>query len=118
MAPEMGVRRGVSTHWRSVWGDLGRVERGLWLFTVGALLGDLLLTQYGLGRGLTEGNPLVRHAIERGGLWSHGLLKATVLATGLGAWSVLPERQRQVVPLGLALPWCGAVAINAALLVS
>jgi hypothetical protein len=118
MASETRVRREESTRWRSAWGRLGRVERSLWVFTVGALLGDLVLTQYGLARGLTEGNPLVRHAIERGGLWSHGLLKAAVLAAGLGAWAVLPERQRRAVPLGLGLPWCSAAAINAALLFS
>ena len=118
MAPETVSRREESERWRSAWGSLGRVERGLWLFTVGALVGDLLLTQYGLARGFTEGNPLVRHAIELGGLWSHGLLKAAVLAAGLGAWAVLPERQRQVVPLGLGLPWCSAAAINATLLFS
>jgi hypothetical protein len=116
MAPETRVRRDEQTRWQSAWGTLGRRERGLWLFTVGALLGDLVLTQYGLARGLTEGNPLVRHAIELGGLWSHGLLKAAVLAAGLGAWGLLPERQRRVVPLGLGLPWCSAAAINATLL--
>lgn len=118
MAPETRPRPKESTPRRPVeWSHVDRRERALWLVTVCALLGDLLLTQYGLARGLTEGNPLVRQAVARGGLLSHGLLKAAVLSAGVGAWAVLPERQRIAVPLGLAVPWSCAVLLNATLLV-
>jgi hypothetical protein len=118
MAPETRVRTEESIRGRSVWDGVGRRELALWLFAVGALLGDLLSTQYGLANGLTEGNPVVRGALERGGMLSHGLLKAGILSAGLGVWAVLPERQRRAVPLGLGLPWCCAAVLNATMLVA
>ncbi|MFB6166107.1 MAG: DUF5658 family protein [Haloarculaceae archaeon] len=93
-----------------------RHERLLWAIALATLLADVALTAYGLRVGLTEGNPIVRVALLHSGFAAMAGLKLLSLAVGLAAWALLPRRHRAVVPLGLALPWGGAVVSNAALL--
>ena len=90
-------------------------ERQLWGLLVFALLADVVLTYHGLRAGFTEGNPMMRMAIDAAGIFA--LLGVKLLVVGFGAVtrSLLDERGA-VVPLGLALPWLVAAGINASLL--
>ena len=93
-----------------------RHERWLWVLVTLSLLGDIALTELGLQQGLTEGNPVVRAAVADAGIGMLGVLKVAAVGVGLTAWVAMSDRGRAVVPLGLALPWLGATAINATLL--
>lgn len=93
-----------------------RQEQWLWALVAVTLLGDIVLTRQGLTQGLTEGNPVVRTAIADGGIGMLGALKGVAVGLGLTTWLAMPEHERVVVPLGLALPWLGATLVNAALL--
>jgi hypothetical protein len=85
----------------------------LWASVLLALALDTALTAYGLRIGLTEGNPVVRGLIVAYGAPTALLAtKAAVLLVGLAAWRALPTGRRAVVPIGLSLPWWGAVAVN------
>ncbi|MFC4356516.1 DUF5658 family protein [Halobium salinum] len=89
----------------------------LWGSVVLALTLDSVLTGYGLQRGLTEANPLVRSLVEAyGAPVALATSKAAVVAVGLVAWRVLPAGTRTVVPIGLSIPWWTAVAVNVVML--
>lgn len=93
---------------------VGRFERPLWCVVVASLVLDALLTGYGLQVGLTEANPIAELLIRRFGFMTALLtLKGVALAVALVGWTLLPRRSRVVVPIGLAVPWCVAVAVNA-----
>jgi len=91
------------------------LERQLWSLVVLALVVDVHTTAIGLEQGLTEGNPLMRWAIEFGGIGALALAKTSVLAIGLGVRRQLPQ-YRLTIPLGLAVPWVAVVVINVATL--
>ena len=92
------------------------VEAALWVAVVATLLGDVWLTQMGLQQGLREGNPFVRTLIGSYGIGALPVLKLSVVAIGGAAASYLPDSHAFVVPLGLAIPWAGAVVVNGTLL--
>jgi uncharacterized membrane protein len=94
---------------------LAAVERQLWWLLAAALLADLLTTYAGLQAGLAEGNPAMRAAIDAAGVAALLGVKLAVVGVGAGLRRVLDERGA-VVPLGLALPWLVAAAVNATLL--
>jgi len=98
--------------------ELASVERELWLVVVATLVVDVWLTHIGLQHGLHEGNPVMRAAIETFGIAVLALTKVAVLGLAGLTRRALSEQRGVVVPLGLALPWVGAVLINATLLVS
>lgn len=92
---------------------LARHERTLWAVAAFALIGDVLLTHYGLSVGLAERNPVAASTLAAHG-WTAMLalkLPGTLLAL---AWrAVLPAVYRGVIPSVLALPWLVAVGVNA-----
>ncbi|MDT3435242.1 DUF5658 family protein [Haloarcula sp. 1CSR25-25] len=98
--------------------EIAAVERELWLVVVATLVVDVWLTHIGLQHGLHEGNPVMRAAIETFGIAALGLTKVGVLGLAGLTRRQLSEQRGVVVPLGIALPWAGAVVINAALLLS
>lgn len=95
-------------------------DRRAWLLWGSVLLAlalDSVLTWYGLQRGLTEGNPLVRSLVEAyGAPVALATTKAAVVAVGLLAWRTLPAGPRAVVPIGLSIPWWAAVCVNVVML--
>lgn len=95
---------------------LAGFERELWVIALVALVGDLLLTYYGLEQGLTEANPVARHAVTEYGYLALGALKAGALGVGVAGWVVLPRRFGAIVPLALAIPWTVAVVVNVVML--
>lgn len=98
--------------------EIAAVERELWLVVVATLVVDVWLTHIGLQHGLHEGNPVMRAAIETFGIAALGLTKVGVLGLAGLTRRQLSEQRGVVVPLGIALPWAGAVVINATLLLS
>ena len=92
---------------------LARRERILWAVAAFALLGDLLLTRYGLALGLAERNPVAASVIATHGLSGMAALKLPGVALALGWRVVLPSAYRGVAPVALALPWLVAVGVNA-----
>jgi len=92
--------------------DRGEIERHLWLVVVFALVADVHLTHLGLQYGLTEGNPVARWAIAAGASRPSPSARWPVLGiAGLVRWRY--PRHGPVIPLGLAVPWLTAVALNA-----
>ena len=92
-------------------------EYWLWLLVMVTLALDIATTTYGLQRGLAEANPLARRLFAQfGPLVAMLTLKGAVLAIGIAAWIVLPNRYRGFVPLGVALPWAAAGVFNLAVL--
>ena len=92
---------------------LSRFERSLWGIVVVSMLLDVVLTAYGLQFGLAEANPVANHLIQQVGFVpAFVLLKGLALAVALLGWVALPENTRVIVPVGLAAPWCFAVAVN------
>ena len=98
--------------------EIAAVERELWLVVVATLVVDVWLTHIGLQHGLHEGNPVMRVAIETFGIAALGLTKVGVLGLAGLTRRQLSDQRGVVVPLGIALPWAGAVVINATLLLS
>lgn len=94
---------------------LAAVERPLWGLLVVALLADVVSTYHGLQVGLSEGNPAMRLALDTAGIVALVGVKLAVVGFGAAVRRLLDERGA-VVPLGLALPWLAAAAINASLL--
>jgi hypothetical protein len=109
-------RRRIESWHRTLLDVLGDIERELWIVVTVAMLADLWLTQVGLQRGLHEANPVVRSLAGRYGTSVFPLLKLLALGIGGLTATLVTERQRPVVPLGLALPWVGAAGVNATLL--
>ncbi len=100
------------TDWVVASVDGARVERHLWVVAVLALVADVHLTQIGLQHGLTEGNPFARWAIGAAGIGALVLVKVAVLGIAVLVRRQYP-RHGPVVPLGLAVPWVTAAALNA-----
>ncbi|WP_336339027.1 DUF5658 family protein [Haloarcula brevis] len=96
--------------------ELAGVERELWLVVAVTLVVDVWLTHVGLQHGLQEGNPVMRAAIETFGFAVLGLTKVAALGLAGVTRRLLSDRRGVVVPLGIALPWAGAVVVNATLL--
>ena len=90
----------------------GAVERHLWVIVGLALVTDVHLTYVGLQYGLTEGNPVARWAIGTAGIGALALGKVAVLGIA-GLVRRQYPRHGPVIPLGLAVPWVVAVALNA-----
>jgi hypothetical protein len=86
-------------------------ERLLWLAVGLTLLGDVLLTAYGLGAGFREANPIMRLAIEWAGIGGLGLAKLLVVGTG-GTVRLYAPKYGPTIALGLALTWGVTVLIN------
>lgn len=91
-----------------------RHERLLWGVVVTALVADVLLTYAGMAQGLTEGNPAMRWAIEAGGIGALLAAKLSIVGVGVTLRTLRPAHAG-VIPLGLAIPWVLAAAINATL---
>lgn len=89
-----------------------RHERLLWGVVAFALVADVVLTVAGLGLGHTEGNPAMRWAIGAGGIGALVLAKLCIVGLGYAVARLRPA-SAGVVPLGLAIPWLLAAAINA-----
>ena len=88
-------------------------ERALWGLLAVALLADAVLTWYGLGRGLTEANPVMAAAMAWLGV-AGGITVvkgAALVVAGLARVTVSPETT-PVVPLAMAIPWGLAALIN------
>ena len=92
--------------------DRATAERHLWVIAVVALVADVRLTQLGLRHGLTEGNPVARWAIGGAGIGALVLVKVAVLGIAVLVRRQYP-RHGPVIPLGLAVPWVTAAALNA-----
>lgn len=86
-------------------------EHGLWALVALAIAADLLTTQVGLEAGLAESNPTARAALEYGTL-GFLAMKAGAVGVALAMRPLLERGYRWIPPLGLALPWFGAAAIN------
>jgi hypothetical protein len=98
-----GVRRDVAR--------ASRTELTLWAVLAAVLVGDTVLTVYGLRHGFVEGNPVLRIAIRQAGVGA--LLGAKVTAVGVGLLSRwLRPDDGVAIAAGLALPWLVAVAAN------
>ncbi|EFW90300.1 hypothetical protein ZOD2009_19623 [Haladaptatus paucihalophilus DX253] len=100
---------------RTDWFDFGGIERLLWAVVILALVGDLLTTYAGLQAGLTESNPVARHALGQFGFLSLVGLKAFALGVGFVGRTLIPREYVALVPAGLALPWLFAVVVNLSL---
>jgi len=109
--------RTASGWYRAVLEELAGIERVLWLAAVVTLVVDVWLTHVGLQHGLREGNPLMRAAIETFGIAVLGAVKVGVLALAGVTRRAVPGTDGVVVPLGVVLPWAGAVLVNGALIV-
>jgi hypothetical protein len=91
--------------------DVSPVEATLWLVVVASVVLDVYTTSLGLSAGLTEGNPLMRWAID--GLGVGGLALAKLLVLGCaGLFRDTVPRYGAVIALGLAVPWALAVVLN------
>jgi hypothetical protein len=91
--------------------------RWLWSLVAVSFVLDIGLTYYGLDIGLREGNPVARAFFEAFGVVeSMVLMKSVVVGMALAAWVSIPERYRPVIPIGVALPWLVASAINISLI--
>lgn len=97
--------------------DVDALETTLWLVVLASITLDVYTTYLGLTAGLTEGNPVMRWAIEGYGFAALGLAKLAVLA-GAGIVRELRPRYGPTIALGLAIPWVLTVAINVVVLSS
>lgn len=97
-------------------GLAGADGRLCWGLAVVVAVGDVVLTAQGVSAGLVESNPVAAWALGVGGVGGLVLLKGLALAVGVCGWLALPGRARAIAPLGLALPWTVAVAVNGWLL--
>ena len=98
------------------WGTLSRREGTLWLVVVASMVVDLLLTYYGIERGLAEANPVARAGLDRFGYAALGAIKLVAVGVGLACRPFLPRNYTAVVPLALAIPWIVASLINAVMI--
>lgn len=104
--------RSDGTRLESALRRLTSMEAELWLAVGLVMLGDVVLTLYGLGLGLSEANPLAVAVLDVVGAPGLVALKVAVLAVGgIGTW-VLPDGTSGIVPLGLLLPTLAAVVVN------
>lgn len=91
---------------------LASVEAELWAVVALLMLGDVVLTAYGLALGLSESNPLAAVVLDTHGVEGLAVMKGLVLACGGIAARSLPVPTSVVVPLGLLVPTLVAVVVN------
>lgn len=87
-------------------------EAVLWGVLLVVMTADVVLTLAGLQQGLSEGNAVVRAAIDAfgpAGLW---LIKGGAVGLGVVAASAVSSRVKPLIPLALAIPTSFAVAVN------
>lgn len=89
-----------------------RLDVQLWLFVLGVMVADVLLTVYGLATGLVEKNPVALFGIETVGYAVLAYLKVPALLLGLAGWVLLSETARRLNLMGLAIPWASASLVN------
>lgn len=107
----------VERRLRTITAVLDPVESHLWVLAVLLAGLDVGLTYWGLQVGLAEGNPIVSALIEQVGIAALVGMKGVLLGLAAVCRWVRP-RWGPWLPLGLALPWLAAVAINLTLLTS
>lgn len=96
---------------------LSATEYRLWLVALGALLGDLLITYYGIAHaGLSEGNPVAASVLAGHGYAGLAALKVGAVAVAAAGRQVVPPAYRWITPGCLAAPWLLAVVANAVLI--
>lgn len=93
-------------------------ERALWHVAIAAMLVDVTLTVHGLELGLTEVNPVARHALGTFGVLGLYGLKGVALGLGGTCRLLVGRRYGALIPLGLAVPALAAVCINSILIAS
>lgn len=102
---------------RTVLSHVASDDHVLWVVTMLALTLDVLTTLYGLGRGLSELNPVVLAFIpSMGPVGALLFLKTVVLVVAVVAWVILPKRYRGAIPIGVAVPWGVAGLMNTQLI--
>lgn len=84
----------------------------LWLVVLIVMALDIVLTLYGLERGLIEQNVIVVFGIETLGYAMLAFLKVPAIGLGVLGSLTLPETYRQLNLIGLATPWLWAVMVN------
>jgi hypothetical protein len=95
--------------------DAATVEVLLWAVVLATVALDVYTTHLGLAAGLTEGNPLMGHAIGGFGIGALAAAKLLVVVGALAFCRLCPRYSRAVVA-GLAVPWVATVLVNAATL--
>ena len=85
-----------------------------WAVVVVAFALDLATTRIGLAVGLAERNPVAASLLAAHGFAALVWLKVAVLGVGAACCTALPAGARAAVPVGLAIPSCGAVVVNVA----
>ena len=90
----------------------------LWLLVLISMSGDILLTIIGLEMGFVELNPIIVFGMETFGYVVLAYLKVPAILIGLIAWLSLPIAKRQLILVGLALPWIAASLFNAWIILS
>jgi hypothetical protein len=111
-----GVASSTRTVHRPTFG-VSSTEARLWLLAVAALLGDLLLTYYGIVHaGLSEGNPFAASVLAGYGYAGLAALKVGAFSVAAAGRQVVPPAYRWVAPCCLAVPWLLAVAANTTLI--
>ncbi|PSP46748.1 hypothetical protein BRC60_09580 [Halobacteriales archaeon QH_1_68_42] len=95
--------------------DAATVEVLLWAVVLATVALDVYTTHLGLAAGLTEGNPLMEHAIGGFGIGALAAAKLLVVVGALAFCRLCPRYSRAVVA-GLAVPWVATVLVNAATL--
>jgi hypothetical protein len=92
--------------------DVATVEVLLWLVVLASVALDVYTTHLGLSAGLSEGNPLMHHAIDGFGIGALVAAKLLVVGGALAVRAVRPRYSEPIV-LGLAVPWVATVLVNA-----
>lgn len=95
---------------------LAPLEHQLWLLAVAAAALDVWLTHWGLHAGFAEGNPLVALLLAEVGIAALAAVKGAAFVVAAGFRQYRPL-WGPWLPLGLALPWIGAVVVNVVVIV-
>lgn len=88
------------------------IDVHLWMLVLVVMMGDIILTLFGLGYGLIERNPIVLFGLETFGQSILAFLKVPALGIGLYGWVTLSPTMRRLNLVGLAIPWSMAVCVN------
>lgn len=98
----------------------GRADDGrvLWTLAVALAVADTLLTVLGLEIGLSEANPVARHALSLFGVSGLFLLKGVSIAALALVVRTLSYRFERAALVGFTLPQAAAVGVNATLIVA
>lgn len=89
-----------------------RLDIQLWILVLIVMMGDIILTLFGLRFGLIELNPIVIFGLDTFGYAILAFLKVPALIIGFYGWVTLPPTMRRLNLLGLAIPWAMAVCVN------